>query len=158
MQFDGLDLQSAITVYNAYRAKISAEDNLIHYRISWMLAAEAILFVIWGALALPDRANKVDARIIGLVLIFVSIFGIVLAVFSFRSIAAALREMKTVKANYKSAYPQMYDSNFKIPRLHADRATFNDGMEFAKVVPWIFVAIHIGGIIYVVCANIARLI
>jgi hypothetical protein len=49
----GYKLTDALAIYTAYRAKIVAEDQLVHYRISWMLTSQGILLGIWDRSRLP---------------------------------------------------------------------------------------------------------
>jgi hypothetical protein len=150
-------LEQALAIYKVYRAKIVAEDQLINHRVTWMLAAEATTFAIWGALALPDRLKGAQGSyVLGAALFVVSAIGICVAVVSYRSIDAACREMRDVKTRYKNAHKDLWDANDVIPRLHSDDRIFRDGLGFGRLMPAIFIFMNVSAMIYVIITYFVR--
>lgn len=139
----GLTLSEALDVYNAYRAKIVAEDALINQRMSWMLWAEAILFTMWGVLALPEGVHVFPQPVTIIAQSVVSLVGILVAGGSALSISAARSEIADVKERYFKRYSALYNSGGTVPRLHSGRLNFKLGEFLTRVMPMIFLIMQI---------------
>jgi hypothetical protein len=132
-------------IHEVFRARIVLEENLIHYRMSWMLWSHAILLTLWGGLV-NFQLNKCPTNAGVQILMFgLSILGVILASGSFWSIWAAKKEIRRAQNIYTTHYKSVAN-NEKIPSLTgADRYhRWGHGVDFLEPILLVGVWIALG--------------
>jgi hypothetical protein len=94
---------SVVERYNAYRAQIEHESNLIGVRLGWLIAAEAFLVVAFATVLTVTNGDRVPANFKSQaqhLFDALPIAGIALAAVMGVSILAALRAMNKLRREY----------------------------------------------------------
>lgn len=150
--FGNITFLEAIEIFNAYRGKIVAENELINQRLSWMLWIQSILFAIWGSLALNVKSIN-SGVLIYVVLIIISVFGMLVSYVSVVSVRAAESEIEDIIDQYKLKYRLLY-YNDRMPHIVCGKKITATGLLFGSMVSLLFVFLHIVAIVYVIIARV----
>ena len=113
-------------IYAAYRSKTVDEYNFINHRLSWMIWSEAMILAVWGVMVSLDRVRLVPLILVHLTLLVLSVGGVVIALWTQRSVVAAKDEVDNLKSEYKMHYRQCYDDE-SIPKLTGSKRNHKHG-------------------------------
>jgi len=98
-----------VCIYDAYRAQIEHEDNLIGHRINWLLAAESFLFVGYeGALAFHKITTLSGAAGSAHLTIYVlPALGMALAILTEAALLAATGRLNELRREFRDRFSKM---------------------------------------------------
>jgi len=140
-------LLEACAIWNIYRGKVVAEDALINHRMSWMLWAEAILYAMWGVIALPDREKAFNPVLVHSTMSALSFVGLLVCIWTNRSISAAIREVNMVIKDYRDNHSNIC-SQYKLPGIISEQDIHWLGYTIVKTLPTCFGILQLATLIY----------
>ena len=87
-----------LKIHQLYRERIVHEDNLINYRMMWMVLSEAFMLATWGGI--EQRMAGAHDGYWRFAVAVVSIVGVIISIGSFTSIEAAQNEINGLRYKY----------------------------------------------------------
>lgn len=101
-----------LAYHKLFRDRVVHEDTLIYHRISWLLATQTILFVLWAAVLRDPSAIKNVS--LSAITIGIGLFGMLSCFVSFLGVWAALSEIKHLLQCYEKHHPKPHS---KLPPI-----------------------------------------
>jgi hypothetical protein len=117
-------------LYKLYRDRITAEDTLVHDRLTWLLITQSILF----GFCATSYFSREHLNLAGLVVL--AVLGVLICVMVVVGIRAALATVNRLKEDYHRHCPEPHP---KLPALTADEKIHRRACWAPKYLPLCFV-------------------
>jgi hypothetical protein len=93
--------------YKLYRDRITIEDQLVYYRVSWLLISQSIMFSVWASAFFRARAAGDKGQAIGWQgTVCLAVLGILICVIVYAGILAAIAAASQLRREYDQNHPQ----------------------------------------------------